>query len=154
MGSAFKEILDNANRRLQIMSGGKFELIHRTDGNAKYKTAGLDIDVLDIATGKQRKAGSISGGEGFQVSMSLALGLSDVVQNHAGTISMESMFIDEGFGSLHEAVLDSAINVLDQLSGGSRQIGIISHVAKLEESIPKKLIVKGSSKGSSVKTVL
>ena len=154
MGSAFKEILDNANRRLQIMSGGKFELIHRTDGNAKNKTAGLDIDVLDIATGKQRKAGSISGGEGFQVSMSLALGLSDVVQNHAGTISMESMFIDEGFGSLHEAVLDSAINVLDQLSGGSRQIGIISHVAKLEESIPKKLIVKGSSKGSSVKTVL
>ncbi len=154
MGSAFKEILENANRRLQIMSGGKFELIHRTDGNARNKTAGLDIDILDIATGKQRKAGSISGGEGFQVSMSLALGLSDVVLNHAGTISMESMFIDEGFGSLHEAVLDSAINVLDQLSGGSRQIGIISHVAKLEESIPKKLVVKGSPKGSSVQTVL
>jgi len=150
MGAAFKEILQSANHRLQIMSGGKFELIHRTDGNARNKTAGLDIDVLDISTGKQRKAGSISGGEGFQVSMSLALGLSDTVQNHAGMISMESMFIDEGFGSLDEAVLDSAINVLDQLSGGSRQIGIISHVAKLEESIPKKITVKGSSRGSSV----
>jgi len=154
MGAAFKEILQSANHRLQIMSGGKFELIHRTDGNAKNKTAGLDIDVLDISTGKQRKAGSISGGEGFQVSMSLALGLSDTVQNHAGMISMESMFIDEGFGSLDEAVLDSAINVLDQLSGGSRQIGIISHVAKLEESIPKKIMVKGSSKGSSVSVIV
>lgn len=154
MGAAFKEILANANYRLQIMSGGKFELVHRTDGNAKNKTSGLDIDVLDVSTGTQRKAGSVSGGEGFQVSMSLALGLSDVVQNHAGTVSMESMFIDEGFGSLDEAVLDSAINVLDQLSGGSRQIGIISHVSKLEESITKKLVVKGSSKGSSVKILV
>lgn len=154
MGSAFREILDNANRRLLIMSGGAFELVHRTDGNARNRSSGLDIDVVHLMTGAQRKAGSLSGGEGFQVSMSLALGLSDVVQNHAGMISMESMFIDEGFGSLDEAVLDSAINVLDQLSGGSRQIGIISHVSKLEESIPKKLVVKGGSKGSSVKAVL
>lgn len=151
MGAVFREIIEQANYRLQIMSGGRFELVHRIDGTRKNGAAGLDIDVLDVSTGQQRKAGSVSGGEAFQVSMSLALGLSDVVRNHAGGVTIDSMYIDEGFGSLDDAVLDKAIGVLGDLAGDSRQVGIISHVAKLEESIPQKIIVTSGPCGSSAK---
>ena len=153
MGEAFREILAEANQRLQIMTGGRFELIHRLEGARANAAAGLEIDVLDNSSGTTRRAGSISGGEGFQVSLALALGLSDVAQNHAGGTEIDAMFIDEGFGSLDDAVLDNAIKVLDQLSSGSRQIGIISHVSKLEESIPKKIIVKSTEKGSRIRVV-
>ena len=153
MGEAFREILTEANARLQIMTGGRFELIHRVEGARANSAAGLEIDVLDNSSGTTRRAGSISGGEGFQVSLALALGLSDVAQNHAGGTEIDAMFIDEGFGSLDDAVLDNAIKVLDQLSSGSRQIGIISHVSKLEESIPKKIIVKSTEKGSRIRVV-
>ena len=153
MGEAFREILDEANQRLQIMTGGRFELIHRLEGARANAAAGLEIDVLDNSSGTTRRAGSISGGEGFQVSLALALGLSDAAQNHAGGTEIDSMFIDEGFGSLDDAVLDNAIKVLDQLSSGSRQIGIISHVSKLEESIPKKIVVKSTEKGSRIRIV-
>ena len=153
MGEAFREILDEANQRLQIMTGGRFELIHRVEGNRANAAAGLEIDVLDNSSGTTRRAGSMSGGEGFQVSLSLALGLSDAAQNHAGGTEIDSMFIDEGFGSLDDAVLDNAIKVLDQISGGSRQIGIISHVTKLEESIPRKIIVRNTDRGSRIRIV-
>ena len=153
MGEAFREILDEANQRMQIMTGGRFELIHRLEGARANAAAGLEIDVLDNSSGTTRRAGSISGGEGFQVSLALALGLSDAAQNHAGGTEIDSMFIDEGFGSLDDAVLDNAIKVLDQLSSGSRQIGIISHVSKLEESIPKKIVVKSTEKGSRIRIV-
>lgn len=153
LGSAFKEILAAANTRLSEMSGGKYELIHQMETSRRNSAAGLDIEVLDLVTGKQRKSESLSGGESFQVSMSLALGLSDVVQNHAGGRPIDAMFIDEGFGSLDDHVLDKAISVLDELAGGSRQVGIISHVAKLEECIPQKICVRGSSRGSSIQIV-
>ncbi|MBR7045129.1 MAG: SMC family ATPase [Lachnospiraceae bacterium] len=153
MGEAFREILTEANARLQIMTGGRFELIHRLEGARANAAAGLEIDVLDNSSGTTRRAGSISGGEGFQVSLALALGLSDAAQNHAGGTEIDAMFIDEGFGSLDDAVLDNAIKVLDQLSSGSRQIGIISHVSKLEESIPKKIVVKSTERGSRIRIV-
>lgn len=153
MGEAFREILTEANQRLQIMTGGRFELIHRLEGARVNAAAGLEIDVLDNSSGTTRRAGSISGGEGFQVSLALALGLSDAAQNHAGGTEIDAMFIDEGFGSLDDAVLDNAIKVLDQLSSGSRQIGIISHVSKLEESIPKKIVVKSTERGSRIRIV-
>ena len=153
MGEAFREILTEANQRLQIMTGGRFELIHRLEGARANAAAGLEIDVLDNSSGTTRRAGSISGGEGFQVSLALALGLSDAAQNHAGGTEIDAMFIDEGFGSLDDAVLDNAIKVLDQLSSGSRQIGIISHVSKLEESIPKKIVVKSTERGSRIRIV-
>ena len=152
-GEAFREILTEANQRLQIMTGGRFELIHRLEGARANAAAGLEIDVLDNSSGTTRRAGSISGGEGFQVSLALALGLSDAAQNHAGGTEIDAMFIDEGFGSLDDAVLDNAIKVLDQLSSGSRQIGIISHVSKLEESIPKKIVVKSTERGSRIRIV-
>jgi exonuclease SbcC len=154
MGSIFREVLDMANRRLDIMSGGKYELVHETNAGRKNSAAGLEIEVLDVTTGKQRPANSLSGGESFQVSLSLALGLSDVVQSHAGGIGLDTVFIDEGFGALDGSALDSAITVLNQLTEGNRLVGIISHVDKLEESIAQKLRVRKTAAGSELSVEL
>lgn len=153
LGEFFREILQAANEHLSVMSGGQYELVHQEKGERRNGAAGLNIEVRDSFTGEQRKTGSLSGGESFQVSMALALGLSGTVQAHAGGQRVDAMFIDEGFGSLDDNVLDKAIGVLDRLAGDSRQIGIISHVAKLEECIPQKIVVKGSPKGSSLRIV-
>lgn len=150
VGEFFREILQAANVHLSMMSGGQYELVHQTRGDRKNSAAGLNIEVYDGLTHERRKTASLSGGESFQVSMSLALGLSGTVQAHAGGQKVDAMFIDEGFGSLDDNSLDKAIGVLDRLAGGTRQIGIISHVAKLEECVPQKIIVKGSAKGSSL----
>ena len=151
MGAIFREILEMANRRMELMSGGRYELVHKTSADRRNAKAGLDIEVLDNNTGMQRASTSLSGGEGFFTSLSLALGLSDVVQNHAGGKQMDSLFIDEGFGSLSADVLDKALEVLSQLTEGSRLVGIISHVDKLDESIPQKIRVSTGEKGSSLK---
>lgn len=148
MGAVFREILEMANRRLNVMSGGKYELIHQISTDRKNAKAGLEVEVLDMITGKQRNSRSLSGGESFLVSLSLALGLSDVVQNHAGGKKLDAIFIDEGFGSLDSGTLDAALNVLNQLTEGNCLVGIISHVSKLEESIPQKIRVKNSTSGS------
>lgn len=154
MGSIFREVLEMANRRLDIMSGGCYSLVHTMNAGRSNAVAGLEIEVLDIATGKQRPANSLSGGESFQVSLSLALGLSDVVQSHAGGIGLDTIFIDEGFGALDSGALDNAITVLNQLTEGNRLVGIISHVDKLEESIPQKLRVKKTTHGSEIASEL
>ncbi|MGN1090676.1 MAG: AAA family ATPase [Huintestinicola sp.] len=154
MSSAFEEILEQANYRLNEMTGGAYELIRRTEANGRNRSAGLDIDIYDRKTFMERPSKSLSGGESFLVSMALALGLSDVVQNRAGSRRIEAMFIDEGFGSLDDGVLDDALGVLKKLSGGQMQVGIISHVAKLEESIPKQIIVKKDRNGSHAQVVL
>ena len=120
------------------------EIAVRRD-NAK---AGLEIAVLDMVTGKRRPASSLSGGESFFVSLSLALGLSDVVQNHAGGTQLDALFIDEGFGSLDGDVLERALSVLNQLTEGRRLVGIISHVERLEESIPQQIRVRCGENGS------
>ena len=150
MGAVFREILEMANRRLELLSGGRYELVHRTDADRRNAKAGLEIEVLDNSTGLLRGSGSLSGGEAFFTSLSLALGLSDVVQNHAGGKQMEALFIDEGFGTLSDGVLDKALDVLGQLTEGNRLVGIISHVDKLDESIPQKIRVKGGEKGSTL----
>lgn len=154
MGTIFREVLEYANIRLDIMTGGRFGLIHTTEANRKNEAAGLGMEVLDVATGKQRPSGSVSGGEGFMVSLALALGLSDVVQNHAGGQKLDTLFIDEGFGSLDDGSLDNVISVLHQLTEGNRLVGIISHVDKLEESIPQKLRVLSGEHGSSIQMEL
>lgn len=153
MGSVFREILEQANARLAVMGGGKYRLIHvlKEKDDSKAAQSGLGIELLDYSTGKQRPTASISGGESFLVSMALALGLSDVVQNHSGGRTMESLFIDEGFGSLSDNVLDTAISVLEQLAGGHRLVGVISHVMKLEECITQRIYVSGGEKGSHLK---
>lgn len=148
MGAVFQEILEMANRRLNIMSNGKYELIHQPGADRRNAKAGLEVEILDMSTGKQRNSRSLSGGESFLVSLSLALGLSDVVQLHAGGKKLDALFIDEGFGSLDDSTLDTALDVLNQLTEGSCLVGIISHVGKLEESIPQKIRVKNSEHGS------
>ncbi len=154
MGAIFWEVLEHANRRLDIMTGGRFALIHVVDAGRKNSIAGLEVEVLDRETGRQRASGSISGGEGFLVSLSLALGLSDVVQSHAGGQKLDTLFIDEGFGTLDDGKLDSVIGVLQQLTEGNRLVGVISHVDKLEESIPQKLRVSSGPHGSTLELEL
>ena len=150
MGAVFREILEMANRRIDIMSGGRYELIHRKDTDRKNAKAGLEIEVMDTSIGKARPSSLLSGGEGFYASLSLALGLSDAVQNHAGGKKLDAPFIDEGFGTLSADVMDKAMEVLNQLSEGNRLVGIISHMDKLDESIPQKLRVTCDEKGSHI----
>ena len=154
MGAIFREVLEMANRRLAIMTGGRFELIFSVEADRQSASAGLEMEVHDISTGKQRSSATISGGEGFMVSLALALGLSDVVQSHAGGKKLDTLFIDEGFGTLDDGKLDNVIQVLQQLTEGNRLVGIISHVDKLEESIPQKLRVSAGKNGSTVSVEL
>ena len=153
MASAFVEILEAANIHLSTMASGQFELVHQATETSKNAQAGLGIEVLDVFTGEKRQPKSLSGGEKFQVSMALALGLSDVSERHAGGKKIDTMYIDEGFGTLDENALNSAINILKNIAGDNRQIGIISHVDKLEECIPQKIEVKRSSKGSKLRII-
>ena len=148
MGTVFREILDMANQRLDVMSGGRYELVHRSSVNHSSSKAGLEIDVLDLTTGQTRPSATLSGGEAFFTSLALALGLSDVVQNHAGGRRLDTLFIDEGFGSLSDDALDRALQVLEALTEGDRLVGLISHVDRLGESIPQKIRVKNTPQGS------
>ena len=150
LGTFFEEIIEQANEHLNRMTGGKYELIRQQEAARKNESAGLGMMIFDAYTGEKRETASLSGGESFQVSLSLALGLSDVVRNHSGGFTLETMFIDEGFGALDEQALEQAMGVLHELSGDTRQIGIISHVQKLSENITQKIYVKRSPKGSSI----
>lgn len=150
MGYIFREVLEAANQRLDVMSGGRYELIHTISAERDNAKAGLEISVLDMDTGKRRPSSSLSGGESFFVSLALALGLSDVVQNHGGGTQLDALFIDEGFGSLDSDVLDRALSVLNRLTEGRRLVGIISHVGRLGEVIPQKLCVRKGEKGSRI----
>lgn len=150
LGTFFEEIIEQANFHLNRMTGGKYELIRQQEAGRKNESAGLGMVIFDAYTGERRDTASLSGGEAFQVSLSLALGLSDVVRSRSAGYTLDTMFIDEGFGSLDEQALEQAMEVLHEISGDSRQIGIISHVAKLSENISQKIYVKRSPKGSSV----
>lgn len=152
MGYVFREILEMANRRLNTMSGGRYELVHERNASKENAKAGLEISVLDMTTGKSRPSASLSGGESFFASLALALGLSDVVQNHAGGKVLDALFIDEGFGSLDRDMLDRAISVLGGLTAG-KMVGIISHVERLKESIPQQIRVRVGEKGSFLEVI-
>lgn len=149
-GMYFDRVIAAANHRLTIMTNGRYELKRRTVATSKQGQTGLDLDVLDNFTGRARDAASLSGGESFKASLSLALGLSDVVQAHAGGIQLDTMFVDEGFGSLDQESLQLAIKTLTELSGGNKLVGIISHVEELKESIDRKIVVNRSTQGSHV----
>lgn len=150
--SYFDRILKRADQRLDIMSGGQYELKRREDTPDLRSQTGLDLDVIDHYNGSLRSAETLSGGEAFMASLSLALGLSDEVQANAGGIHMGCLFVDEGFGSLSENALEQAMDALASLSEGSRLVGIISHVPELKQRIDKQIIVtKNGADGSSAK---
>ncbi|MGN0595465.1 MAG: AAA family ATPase [Hominimerdicola sp.] len=149
----FDKILERANVRLMVMSSGQYELVRRKETGGKSQT-GLEIDAIDHFAGGTRNVQTLSGGESFMASLSLALGLADEIQANAGGIRLESMFIDEGFGSLDEESLNQAMKALSDLTEGSKLVGIISHVAELKERIPKQIIVKKDKfSGSKVSIV-
>lgn len=140
--SYFDRIIRHANRRFHLLSNGQYELIRREEASNNRAQTGLDLNVIDHASGKQREVKTLSGGESFLASLSLALGLADEVQSSAGGIQLDTMFVDEGFGSLDDESLKSAINVLQNLAGDHRLVGIISHVNELENKIDKIVRVK------------
>lgn len=141
-------VLHRANLRLRVMSGGQYDLLRRAEGGRKSQ-AGLDLDVVDHWNGTIRGVETLSGGESFLASLSLALGLSDEIQSSAGGIQLDTMFVDEGFGSLDDEALQKALQALGQLSEGQRLVGIISHVAELKERIDRQVVVKKSQAGGS-----
>lgn len=149
----FKEVIAAANKRLTVLTDGLFTLRCKPRAKNLRSQSGLDLDVLDRSTGMWRDVSTLSGGESFMASMALALGLSDIVQNQSGQIRLDSMFIDEGFGSLDETALQQAMNLLEKLADGNRLIGVISHVAELKERIDQKIIVRKTISGSEVTMV-
>lgn len=148
----FKQIVGEANRRLAPMSGGRFLLRCRElDALGRQQEAGLDLDVYDMVTDRVRDVKTLSGGESFLAALSMALGMADVVQKTAGKVRLDTMFIDEGFGSLDEESRGKAIGILQGLAGETRLVGIISHVTELKEQMDRKLVVCKGEKGSRVK---
>ncbi len=147
----FRQMIKAANRRLRVMSRGSFELKCRELSElGKQGEVGLDLDVYSFVTDRVRDVKTLSGGESFLAALSMALGMADVIQNAAGNVKIDAMFIDEGFGSLDEESRTRAVQVLHELTGGRRLIGIISHVTELKEEMSHKLIVKKGNSGSSV----
>ena len=149
----FDMVIEASNMRLAAMSANRYELQRKTDGGHSGKT-GLDLSVLDHFTGKTRDASTLSGGESFEASLCLALGLSDVVQSLSGGIQLDSLFIDEGFGSLDEESLANAMKLLASLGESNRLVGIISHVEELKGIIDKKIVVEKGMFGSTLKMTL
>lgn len=149
----FRRVILEANRRLERMSEGRFLLCQKKEEGLSGK-AGLALDVLDRHTGRVRDVGTLSGGESFLASLSLALGFADAVQARRGGVQLDTLFIDEGFGSLDDDSLRRALDVLGELAGGQRLIGVISHVPMLKSCISKKVLAYAKSpKGSGVRIV-
>ena len=146
----FDRILRKANLRFLTMSSGQYELKRREEGANKKEKAGLDLNVIDHYNGTERSVRTLSGGESFQASLSLALGLSDEIQSYAGGIQLDAMFVDEGFGSLDEESLNQAVKALEGLANGNCMVGIISHVPELKERIEKKIVVTKNRNCNSV----
>jgi DNA repair protein SbcC/Rad50 len=150
LAARLEEVAAAATMRLERMSNGRFQLIHTDERARGERRAGLELRVVDGWTSRERAPATLSGGETFLASLALALGLADVVAAEAGGSRLETLFIDEGFGSLDEATLDEVLDVLDTLREGGRAVGIVSHVAELRQRIPARLHVVKSRTGSHV----
>lgn len=145
----FDRIIMRANTRLLVMSDGQYEMKRSQEADNMRKQSGLDINVIDHFNSSERSVKTLSGGESFKASLSLALGLSDEVQSVAGGVHLDTMFVDEGFGTLDDESLKNAINALAALSEGNRLVGIISHVNELKERLDKQIIIKKDRLGGS-----
>ena len=148
--AGFDGIIMAANRRLLPMSDGQYELYRQEDSLGKKSNTFLDLEVLDNYTGHRRPVGNLSGGESFKASLSLALGLSDTVSSNLGGIQMDALFVDEGFGTLDRKSIENAMDILINLSGSNKLVGIISHREELVENIPQQIRVKKTKDGSRI----
>nr|WP_206687491.1 SMC family ATPase [Microbacterium yannicii] len=152
LAAELEEIVAAANLRLGDMSSGRYRLQHTDARAARGAASGLGLEIMDAFTGQARPAQSLSGGETFLASLALALGLAEVVTARAGGIRLDTLFVDEGFGSLDEETLDLAMRTLDELRQGGRMVGVISHVAAMKEQLPAQLAVEATPQGPSVIT--
>ncbi len=154
LAALLDDVLASASERLRRMSQQRFALVRAGDRRDRRSTGGLDLEVFDAHTGVARPVATLSGGESFLASLSLALGLADVVQSYAGGIRLETIFIDEGFGTLDPEALDMAMRTLEDLQAGGRLVGIISHVPELKERVAARLEVTPGARGSCARFVL
>ncbi|QSX42055.1 AAA family ATPase [Shewanella cyperi] len=145
------DVLREASQRLQLMSKGRYRLLRKEDRAKGNKASGLELEVEDAYSGKVRAVATLSGGESFMAALSLALGLSDVVQAYAGGIKLDTLFIDEGFGSLDQESLEMAIRTLMDLQASGRMIGVISHVSEMKEQLQTRIDVLKSAAGSEIR---
>ena len=144
----FESMLEHANARLARMTHGRYSFRRKESVRDGRKQAGLDLDVMDQYTRRARDVATLSGGESFKASLSLALGLADVVTGESGGVELSTIFIDEGFGTLDDESLDDTVETLLQLQDSGRLVGVISHVAELKERIPAHLVVTSGKRGS------
>ena len=151
LGTYFDQILEEANTRLQAMTHNRFQLLRKQEKAKHGGASGLDMVVLDTFNGKSREVSTLSGGESFKASLALALGLSDVIQNKQGGVQVDTLLIDEGFGTLDSDSLDSAIETLVELNEHGRLIGVISHLDELKTRIPVHIEINKTINGSSAK---
>jgi exonuclease SbcC len=152
LASRLEQVAEAATERLLAMSDGRFALVH-SDALSGNKKAGLGLSVIDGWTGNRRDTSTLSGGESFMASLAMALGLADVVQQEAGGIDIETLFVDEGFGSLDEQALEQVMDALEGLRSGGRVVGLVSHVAELKQRIPAQLQVIKGREGSRLEFV-
>jgi exonuclease SbcC len=150
LAAELEEIVDAANLRLDHMSSGRYRLQHTDALAARGAASGLGLEIMDAFTGQSRPPQSLSGGETFLASLALALGLAEVVTARAGGIRLDTLFIDEGFGSLDDETLDLAMRTLDELRQGGRTVGVISHVASMKDQLPAQVRVTATPRGPSV----
>ncbi|MFD6897531.1 AAA family ATPase [Rhodococcus sp. NPDC060086] len=150
LAARLEEVAESASDRLRRMSGGRYEFVHSDAVGSHGKRGGLGLDIHDEYTGAVRSTKTLSGGESFQASLALALGLADVVAAEAGGVVIDTMFIDEGFGTLDADALDAVMGVLDELRAGGRVVGVVSHVDELRQRIPSRLHVLRGRTGSTV----
>lgn len=150
----FERILHKANVRFETMTSGQYTLIRKKDAENNRSQSGLDLEVIDHYNGSVRSVKTLSGGESFKASLALALGMADEIQASSGGVRLDTMFVDEGFGSLDEESLQQALKVLAELSEGNRLVGIISHVSELKKKIDKQIVVTKDKLGCSIAKVI